>query len=153
MCIAKRSPYNLVPCFNLVPCSLEPPAHAFRALEGCRHAGEGLPCCLVTSSGTSSAANGRAGEEYQVRARYQVRANALLGSRSGHLSHRLDPQLSDALADQVCIERRSLIMRVRIQGVDRKQECPGRIYLRGFTEFISGVIRGNFCARLPLPLG
>jgi len=68
----------LVPCFNLVPCSLEPPAHAFRALESCRHAGEGLPCCLSTSSGTSSAANGRADEEYQVRARYQIRANALL---------------------------------------------------------------------------
>jgi len=48
------------------------------------HAGAGgLPCCLVTSSGTSSAANGRAGEEYQVRARYQVRANALLDRLSG----------------------------------------------------------------------
>jgi len=30
------------------------------------------------SSGTSGAANGRAGEEYQVKARYQVRANPLL---------------------------------------------------------------------------
>jgi len=57
---------------------LELPAHAFRALESCRHAGEGPPCCPVTSSGTSSAANGRAGEQYQVKARYQVRANALL---------------------------------------------------------------------------
>jgi len=28
----------------------------------------------------SGAANGRAGEEYQVRARYQVRANALLAA-------------------------------------------------------------------------
>jgi len=36
------------------------------------------PCCPVTSSGTSSAADGRAGEQYQVKARYQVRANALL---------------------------------------------------------------------------
>jgi len=69
---------NLVPCFNLVPCSLEPPAHAFRALQSCRHAGDGLLCCLVTSSGTSSAANGRTGKEYQVKARYQDRANALL---------------------------------------------------------------------------
>jgi len=33
-------------------------------------------------SGTSSAAHGRAGEEYQVRARYQVRANALLTRES-----------------------------------------------------------------------
>jgi len=69
---------NVVPCFNLVLPSLELPAHAFRALESCRHAGEGLPCCLVTSSGTSSAANGLTGEEYQVKAQYQVRANALL---------------------------------------------------------------------------
>jgi len=69
---------DLVPCFNLVLPSLEPPAHTFRALESCWHAGEGLPCCLVTSRGSSGAANGRAGEEYQVRARYQVRANALL---------------------------------------------------------------------------
>jgi len=71
---------NLVPCFNLVLPSLEPPAHTFRAQETCWHAGEGLPCCPVTSSGTSSAANGRAGEEYQVRARYQVRANPLLST-------------------------------------------------------------------------
>jgi len=42
------------------------------------HAGEGLPCCPVPSSATSGAANGRAGEEYQVKARYQVRANPLL---------------------------------------------------------------------------
>ena len=69
---------NLVLCFNLVLSSLELPAHAFRALKSCRHAGEGLPCCPVTSSGTSGAANGRAGEQYQVKARYQVRANALL---------------------------------------------------------------------------
>jgi len=38
---------------------------------------------LVTSSGSSGAANGLAGEEYQVRARYQVRANALLQVDSG----------------------------------------------------------------------
>jgi len=57
---------------------LELPAHAFRALESCRHAGKGLPCCPVTSSGSSGAANGRAGEEYQAKARYQIRANALL---------------------------------------------------------------------------
>ena len=69
---------NLVPCFNLVLPSLEPPAHTLRALESCWHAGEGLPCCPVTSSGSYSAANGRADEEYQVRARYQVRANPLL---------------------------------------------------------------------------
>ena len=37
----------------------------------------GLPCCLVTSSGSSGAANGRAGEQYYVRAPYQVRANPL----------------------------------------------------------------------------
>jgi len=54
------------------------PAHACRALESCRHAGKGLPCCPVTSSGSSGAANGRAGEEYQVKARYQVRANPLI---------------------------------------------------------------------------
>jgi len=54
------------------------PRARFRALESCRQARGGLLCCLVTSSGTSSAANGRAGEEYQVRARYHVRANALL---------------------------------------------------------------------------
>jgi len=69
---------NLVPCPNLVLPSLEPPAHTFRALESCRHAGKGLPCCPVTSRESSGAANGRAGEEYQVRARYQIRANALL---------------------------------------------------------------------------
>jgi len=70
---------NLVPCFNLVLPSLELSAHTFRALESCWHAGEGLPCCPVTSRGSSDAANGRAGEEYQVRTRYQVRANPLLG--------------------------------------------------------------------------
>ena len=75
--LAKRR-INLVPRPNLVLSWLELPAHAFRALVSCRHAGEGLPCCLVTSNGTSSAANGRAGEQYQVKARYQVRANALL---------------------------------------------------------------------------
>ena len=83
--VAKRSP-NLVPCFNLVLSSVELPAHAFRALENCRHAGEGLPCCPVTSSGTSGAANGRAGEQYQVKARYQVRANALLTLKKGTVS-------------------------------------------------------------------
>ena len=38
----------------------------------------GLPCCPVTSCGSSGAANGRADEKCQVRARYQVRANPLL---------------------------------------------------------------------------
>jgi len=73
---------NLVPCPNLVLSALEPPAHTLRALESCWHAGEGLPCCPVTSSGTSGAANRRAGEEYQVKARYQVRANPLLKPNS-----------------------------------------------------------------------
>jgi len=68
----------LAPCFNLVLPSLEPPAHTFRALKSCWHAGEGLPYCPVTSRGSSGTANGRAGEKFQVRARYQVRANALL---------------------------------------------------------------------------
>jgi len=77
---------NLVPCFNLVLPSLEPPAHTFRALESCWHAGDGLPCCPVTSCGWSAAANGRADEEYQVRARYQVRANLLLHHRAGSFS-------------------------------------------------------------------
>ena len=67
----------MVPCFNLVLPSVDPPL-TLRALESCRHAGEGLPCCPVTSSGSSSAANGRAGEEYQVRALYHVRADPLL---------------------------------------------------------------------------
>jgi len=40
--------------------------------------GGGLPCCPVTSSGTSGAANARAGEQYQVTAQHQVKANALL---------------------------------------------------------------------------
>jgi len=40
--------------------------------------GGGLPCCPVTSSGSSGAVHGRAGEGYQVKARYQVRANPLL---------------------------------------------------------------------------
>jgi len=61
---------NLVPCINLVLPSLDPPAHTFQALESCWHAKEGLPCYLVTSCGSSGAANGRAGEEYQVKARY-----------------------------------------------------------------------------------
>ena len=34
--------------------------------------------CPVTSRGSSGVANDRAGDEYQVRARYQIRANALL---------------------------------------------------------------------------
>jgi len=74
---------NLVPCFNLVLSALWLPAHASRALESCRHAGEGFPCCSVTSSGTSGAANN---EQYQVKARYQLRANALLDSDSILLS-------------------------------------------------------------------
>jgi len=40
-------------------------ANPLLALESCPHAGEGLPCCPITSSGTSGAANGRAGEQYQ----------------------------------------------------------------------------------------
>jgi len=71
----------------LVLPSLEPPAHTFRALESCWHAGEGLPYCPVTSRGSSGAANDRAGEEYQVRARYQIRANALLLIYVAPLSH------------------------------------------------------------------
>jgi len=69
---------NLVPCSNLVLSSRELSAHAFRALDSCRHAGEGFPCCPVTSSGTSGATNDRAGEEYQIKARCQVRTNPLL---------------------------------------------------------------------------
>jgi len=73
-----------VPCPNLVLSSLELSAHAFQALESSRHAGEELPCCPVTSSGSSGAVNGRAGEEeYQVKARYQVRANPLLDRMAG----------------------------------------------------------------------
>ena len=68
---------NLVPCPNLVLPSLEPPAHTCRALESCRHAGEGLPYSPVTSRGSSGAANDCSGEEYQVNARYQIRASAL----------------------------------------------------------------------------
>ena len=68
-----------------------------RALESCRHAGEGLPCSSVTSSGTSGAANGRAGEQYQVKARYQLRANALLtaASRSMSRPYMLNTQSED----------------------------------------------------------
>ena len=79
--------------------SLEPPAHTFRALQSCWHAGEGLVCSPVTSRGSSGAANGRAGEEYQVRARYQVGANPLLTHPYRHRSfscadgqRRLPPQ-------------------------------------------------------------
>ena len=54
---------NLVPWPSLVLSSLELSAHAFRALESCRHAGEGLPCCPVTSSGLFGAANGHAAEQ------------------------------------------------------------------------------------------
>jgi len=67
----------------LVLPSLEPPAHAFRALESCWHAGESLPYCPVTGRGSSCAANGRAGEEYQVKARYQIRANTFLHRYKG----------------------------------------------------------------------
>ena len=45
--------------------------------ESCRHAGLGLPCCPVTSRGSSGAAHGHAGEGYQVEARHQVRAHPL----------------------------------------------------------------------------
>jgi len=68
----------LVPCPNLVLSSLELSVHAFLALKSCWHLGEGTPCCRIASSGPCGAANGRAGEEYQVRARYQVRANPLV---------------------------------------------------------------------------
>jgi len=68
----------LVPCPNLALSWFELPAHTFRALESCWHAGEGLPYCPATSRGSSGAANDRPGEEYQVRERYQIRANALL---------------------------------------------------------------------------
>jgi len=57
----------LVPCPKLVLSSLELSAHAFQALESSRHAGEGLPCCPVTSSGSSGAVNGRAGETYKLK--------------------------------------------------------------------------------------
>jgi len=69
---------NLVPCPNMVLSLLELSAHGFQALDSSRHAVEGLPYYPVTNIGSSSAANGRAGEEYQVKARYQVRANPLL---------------------------------------------------------------------------
>jgi len=36
--------------------------------------GGGVPCCPVRSSGSSGAADGRAGECYQVKALYQVSA-------------------------------------------------------------------------------
>ena len=82
---SKRSPYFGTVLFNVVLPSLEPPAHTFRALESCWHAGEKLPCCPVTSCGSSvaangraDAANGRADEEYQVGARHHVRENPLL---------------------------------------------------------------------------
>jgi len=80
---SKRSPKLDTVLFNLVLPSLEAAAHTFRALESCWHAREGLPCCPGTSCGSSGAANGRADEEYQVRARYQVRTNTLLVADSG----------------------------------------------------------------------
>jgi len=79
---------NLVPCVNLVLPSLEPLVHTARALESCWHAEEGLPCCPVTSRGSSGAANGRAGEEYQVRVRYQLRAKPLLQTHTHQDSRR-----------------------------------------------------------------
>ena len=94
---------NLVQCFNLVLPLLEPPAHTFRALESCWHAGEGLPCCPVTSCGSPGAANGRAGEEYQVRARYQVRANPLLLRVTGTSATPTGDALRIALYMYICI--------------------------------------------------
>jgi len=40
--------------------------------------GGGLPSCPAPSRGTTGAANGRAGEQYQVKVQYEVRANTLL---------------------------------------------------------------------------
>jgi len=100
---------NLVPCPNVVLPSLEPPAHSFRALESCWHAGEGLPYRPVTSRGSSGAANDRAGEEYQVRARYQIRANALLVWRYLDAAFLLPPvfpsRLSLVAADVLVVAR------------------------------------------------
>jgi len=82
-CVQQSVRPNLLPGLNLVLSALELPAHVFRALESCRHSGGGrVPCCLVTSSRAPSAANARAGEQYQVKAQYQVRANALLARSS-----------------------------------------------------------------------
>jgi len=74
--------YRALTRVNLVFPSLEPSTHTFRVLESCWHAGEGLPYCPVTSRGSSGAANDRAGEEYQVKARNQIRANALLATNA-----------------------------------------------------------------------
>jgi len=90
----------------LVLSSLELSAHSFQALEGSRHAEEGLPCCPVTSRGSSGAVNGPAGEEYQVKARYQVRANPLLhqvvveegGAVGGDLEEDIPVSLSIAIS-------------------------------------------------------
>jgi len=87
--------------------SLEPPAHTLRALEICWHAGEGLPHCPVTSRGSSGAANDRAGEEYQIRAPYQIRANALLGTL---------PQLYPSLE--------SILFSVNVPSARRAQPSP-----------------------------
>jgi len=57
---------------------LSPPRTHFEPCKAVGTRGGGLPYCPVTSRGSSGAPNDRAGEEYQVRARYQIRANALL---------------------------------------------------------------------------
>jgi len=99
----------------LVLPSLEPPAHTLRALESCWHAREGLPCCPVTSRGSSGASNGRAGEEYQVRARYQVRANPLLPS--------LGSRMPTWPAAGKCLELESRFQ-VRFPGIYRVNRLP-----------------------------
>jgi len=101
VCIASVRP-NSVPCFDLVLPSLEPPAHTFRALERCWYAGEGLPCCPVMSCGSSGAANGRADEEYQVRARYQVRASPLLSPSFGAAHDQREYTSGDGVPEDMC---------------------------------------------------
>jgi len=101
VCIASVRP-NLVPCFDLVLPSLEPPAHTFRALERCWYAWEGLPCCPVMSCGSSGATNGRADEEYQVRARYQVRASPLLSPSFGSAHDQREYTRGDGAPKDMC---------------------------------------------------
>jgi len=78
----------------------------------------GLPCCPVTSSGTSGPSNGRAGEQYQVKARYQVRANALL-LRLGFLRRRASPSRPSPSLRSHPSPRLSRILPLRIQHVWR----------------------------------
>ena len=57
--VASRMPYSKAfaltwyHAITWYPPPLEPPAHTVRALESCWHAEEGLPCCPVTSRGSS----------------------------------------------------------------------------------------------------